>query len=174
MRTSNGNVIPANRRKLIETWHDTKNHQCNWDPYLNKHTFKGKGMFLKLLSHRAAQRIGAGGGVGTGKGDQVGGSRHSLFTVAVEGARCQCVSSPRNPHSSAGSAVLLMVIKLDEDGGSPASQLPVPARSSTKDTADGFCGKLAYFTSRQGGAGPSPIVKSARALQQLPLRPAET
>ena len=62
MRTSNGNVIPANRRKLIETWHDTKNHQCNWDPYLNKRTFKGKGMFLKLLSHRAAQRIGAGGG----------------------------------------------------------------------------------------------------------------
>lgn len=58
--------------------------------------------------------------------------------------------------------------------GSPASQLAVPARSSRRDTADGFCGKLAYFTSRQGGAGPSPIVKCARALQQLPLRPTET
>lgn len=116
MRTSKGNIIPANRQKLTETWHDTKNHQCNWDVYLNKHTFKGKGVFLKLLSHTVAQRVGAGGGVTTDKGDQVGDARHGLFTVAVEGAGCQCVSSAQNPHNSAGSTVLLMVIKVDEDG----------------------------------------------------------
>lgn len=55
-----------------------KNHECNWDAYLNKRTFTGKGMFLKLLSHTVAQRVGVGGGVTTGRGDQLGGFRQSV------------------------------------------------------------------------------------------------
>lgn len=55
-----------------------KNHECNWDAYLNKHTFAGKGMFLKLLSHTVAQRVGVGEGVTTDREDQVGGSRQSF------------------------------------------------------------------------------------------------
>lgn len=51
-------------------------------------------MFLKLLSHTVAQRVGAGGGVTTDKGDQVGGSRHGLFTVAVEGAGASVSAHP--------------------------------------------------------------------------------
>lgn len=75
----------------------------------------------------------------------------SLFTVVAEGGGCQCVSSPRNPHD--GVTVPLTLIKSDEHGVSSQSAASCPREKLNKGHGRGFCGKLAHFTSRQGGVG---------------------
>ena len=151
-----------------------KNHECNWDAYLNKHTFAGKGMFLKLLSHTVAQRVGVGEGVTTDRGDQVGGSRQSFHCRGWGGPDAKVSAHP-------GIHTTVQVppcrwrwsSQMKTGGQQPVSFLsPREAQQGTQQTAS--VGNWHISPLGREVRGHHRLWNLPTPFNNLPLRPAET